>query len=51
MYENDSGKEEHLRDIERYEVYQSMESERNEDARATFVRKPYYCERSKEDGR
>lgn len=44
MYENDSSKEEHAKEIEQYKAYQLMETESNEVARASFVRKPYYCE-------
>lgn len=51
MYENDSSKEEHAKEIEQYKAYQQMETERNEVARTSFVRKPYYCERSNENGR
>lgn len=46
MYENDSSKEEHAKEIEQYKAYQLMETERNEVARASFMRKPYYCEGS-----
>lgn len=46
MYENDSSKEEHAKEIEQYKAYQLMESERNAVARANFIRNPYYCEGS-----
>lgn len=51
MYENDSSKEEHTKEIEQQKAYQLMETERNEVARALFTRKPYYFERNNKNGR